>query len=155
MPEVQYKKVCNCAHEDSDHKVRHYASAQWKNTHTVDGLIAVSECPCLHVGTRFTAASVSGRYTIVTIVSKRMFPFCSKASLPSATDEAEKSWAGLSQRIREPSMFIGSVDIRHHVGSVFPAFYARCDLSILQNAPAFPSSPLPWLHSSPLKNLTA
>ena len=95
--EVQYKNVCNRAHEDSDHKVRHYASALWKNAHAVDGLKAVSERPFLGMRTSLTAASVSGRYTIVTIVNKRIFPFCSKASLPSATDEAEKSWARLCQ----------------------------------------------------------
>lgn len=38
-----------------------------------------------------TVANDNGRYAIVTIVSKRMFPFCSAASRPSATDEAEKS----------------------------------------------------------------
>ena len=106
MLEVQYKNVCNRAHEDSGHKVRHYVGALWKNTHAVDGLKAVSERPCMDVGTSFTAASVSGRYTIVTIVNKRMFPFCSKASLPSATDEAEKSWARLGQLLREPGISI-------------------------------------------------
>ena len=97
VPDVQYNNVCNRAHDDSDHKVRHYASALWKNAHAVDGLKAVSERPFLGMRTSLTAASVSGRYTIVTIVNKRIFPFCSKASLPSATDEAEKSWARLCQ----------------------------------------------------------
>ena len=90
---VQHSNVCNRAHDDGDHKVRNQASALWKNTHAVNGLKAVSERPYLDVRTSFTAASVNGRYTIVTMVSRRMFPFCSKASLPSATDEAEKSWA--------------------------------------------------------------
>lgn len=52
------------------------------------------------------AASINGRYTIVTIVSKRMFPFCSKASLPSATDDAEKSWARCGQLVHVPKMFM-------------------------------------------------
>ena len=38
-----------------------------------------------------TVASVQGKYAIVTIVSKRMLPFCSDASRPSATEDAEKS----------------------------------------------------------------
>ena len=52
--------------------------------------------------TMLTVASVSGRYAIVTNVSKRMFPFCSKASRFSATDEAEYSYVVHSQLLQEP-----------------------------------------------------
>lgn len=105
MLEVQNKNVCNRAHDDGDHKVRHQVSALGKNTHAINGLKAVSERPYLDVRTSFTAASVNGRYTIVTMVSRRMFPFWSKASLPSATDEAEKSWAILGQLFHKPRIF--------------------------------------------------
>ncbi len=97
VPEVEHENVRDCARKDCGHNVRYESCTLRESVHAIDRLSTFSGHSFLLLGTRLTVPSVNGMYAIVTSVSKRMFPFCSDASRPSATDEAEWSYVVHSQ----------------------------------------------------------
>lgn len=89
VPEVEHENVRDCAHKDCDHNVRYESCTLRESVHAIDRLSTFSGHSFLLLRTTLTVPSTNGMYAIVTSVSKRMFPFCSDVSRPSATDEAE------------------------------------------------------------------